>query len=66
MQAGNEKETSMTAVLVDDLHQLRIVPNDAEMRGKRLRITVGKSIGTDDLEEESQTSCKQLKMRKRP
>lgn len=52
--------TTMTAVLVDYSYQLRIGSNDASKRGKRLRRTVGKSISTDDLEEQS---FKQLKMR---
>lgn len=64
-EEGNVAETSMTAVLVDYLHELKTGPNDAPKQGKRLNIAAGKSIGTEDLEKENQSSCKQPKTRKR-
>lgn len=64
-EEGNAAETSMTAVLVDYLHELKTGPNDAPKRGKRLNIAAGKSIGTEDLEKENQSNCKQPKARTR-
>lgn len=64
-EAGNNSETSMTSALVDYLHQLKTGPSDAPKRGKRLNIAAGKSIGTEDLEEENLRSCKQSKTRMR-
>lgn len=64
-EAGNKAETSMTVVLLDYLHLLKTGADNVPKRGKRLSIAAGKSIGSEDLEEENQRSCKQSRTRKR-